>query len=407
MREVKANLGRVAAVRALMEVEEGAFVEEELPHYLPEKPKDRALAWYLALGTLRRRAEVDAALRPLLRQPLMSMDPPVRAVLRVSTFEALFARTARHAVVHQAVEVARMTGAGRASGLINAVIRRVEPSAQRIDEKWNLPPWLASRWADRYGKAAGEWAERNAEAPPLFIVATPEFAEHLREEGYGVRTAMAAGEKLEGVWKVIGAGRVEELPGYDEGEFWVMDAGSAYMADLVQGRGTVLDTCAAPGGKSMWLASKGATVFATDKNPERLARLKENAKRVKQTVRTRPWDWMSEPVENLFDSVIVDAPCSALGMLRRHPEIKWRRTEEDIFSVARKQARILYNASKCVADGGELVYIVCSPEPEEGPDIVRYFLRRNPQFRLAEERTTAPPQGDEEGLYGARMVLDN
>jgi 16S rRNA (cytosine967-C5)-methyltransferase len=165
------------------------------------------------------------------------------------------------------------------------------------------------------------------------------------------------------------AGRVDNLPGYAEGRWWVMDPAAVAVADLVPDVPIVLDTCAAPGGKSLRLAARGIRVQATDLDATRLDRLVENANRVGLHVEPRVHDWSVAPMPGQWPAVIVDAPCTALGLVRRHPELRWRRTEADVRAAHERQKRILRNAATVVAPGGTLVYAVCSPEPEEGPDV--------------------------------------
>jgi 16S rRNA (cytosine967-C5)-methyltransferase len=408
-----ANPGRVAAVRALIEVEKGGHVEEALARVAPPSPQDRRLAWFVALGVLRKRAHVDAALRPFLQRPLASLDAPVRAVLRAGAFEKLYARTPAHAVVHQTVEVAAIVGAKRATGLVNAVLRRVsEPTGLSRAEELDHPDWLVERWTARYGvEATDAWCRKNGEPPPLIVVANGDaeaLATAFREQGLTVAEVALRGKVLPDVLRVDGLeGAVTQLPGFEEGRFWVMDAASVAVADLVGPREglRVLDACAAPGGKAFRLAARGATVLATDREA-RLQPLIESAKRLSLPVAWKAWDWTQGPLPGApsFDVVFVDAPCTGLGTVRRHPEVRWRRQPQDVLAMPATQGPILAAAATHVAAGGALVYAVCSPEPEEGPQVVQTFLSANPGFTLAAEVATAPPEGDEDAFYGARMV---
>lgn len=407
---VRANPGRVAAARALVRVDEGQHLEDALGELLPQGP-DRALGWFLAFGVMRHRARVDAALRPHLRQPIEVMDAPVRAVLRLGAFEKLHARTRPHAVVHQAVEVTRALSVGRASGLVNAVLRRVTAHdelsrAERLDH----PAWLVARWDARYGPEATErWCLANAEPPPLTIVLRDaSVLERLREAGLELSPARAGGRTIDDAWRVEGhTGPVPSLPGFEEGHLWVQDASSVLVADLVgAGEGSrVLDACAAPGGKTFRMASRGAHVTSVDVSETRLARIAEGARRLGLPVELRTHDWTRGPLAEAgqFDAVLVDAPCTGLGTVRRHPEIRWRRVESDIPHAAARQKVFLEHASVHVRPGGVLVYAVCSAEPEEGEDIVREFLRAHPEFVLEEQVVTAPPTDDEDAFQAARL----
>lgn len=406
----RANPGRVAAARALVRADEGHHLEDALAELLPHGP-DRGLGWFLAFGVMRHRGQVDAALRPHLRQPLEGLDAPVRAVLRLGAFEKLHARTQPHAVVHQAVEVARALSAGRASGLVNAILRRVEtPRALSRADRLDHPAWLVARWDARYGPEATErWCLANAEPPPLTVVTRDVgAADALRAAGLELSPARAAGRPIPGAFRVAGhAGPVPSLPGFEAGHLWVQDASSALVADLVgAGEGTrALDACAAPGGKTFRMASRGAHVTAVDASEHRLARVAEGARRLGLAPALRAHDWTQGPAPELgtFDAVLVDAPCTGLGTVRRHPEIRWRRVESDVARAAVRQRAILEGASAHVRPGGALIYAVCSAEPEEGEALVRAFLADHPEYELEEQIATAPPADDEDAFQAARL----
>jgi 16S rRNA (cytosine967-C5)-methyltransferase len=415
---------RVAALRSLIASERGRHIEDALAREVPERVADRGMAWHLALGVLRRRASIDAALRPALSQPLSAIEPEVRAVLRMGAFELLHAGTPPHAAVHEAVEAGRGIGVGRASSLINAVLRRVDGSAPRTPaEAVDLPGWLWDRWTARYGESAARaWATAMAAPPPLVIVARSDddaekIATRYPEAGIALRPARAMGAVVPRAFELLGRaaddgeldaiGRIEALPGYRSGAFWVQDAASASMADLVpRGAVSVLDACAAPGGKSLRMASAGHTVLPVDAEADRLERLTGSAKRVGFALEPRVHDWTQGPMPRIgrFDAVLVDAPCTGLGTARRHPEIKWARSPLDPGAAALKQRVILAATAQHVAPGGCLIHVVCSAEPEEGSGVVSDFLSRHPEFRLDEERCSAPPTDGEDGFYGARMV---
>lgn len=408
-----ANPGRVAAATALVAVDRGAHVEEALPPLLPDAPHDRALAWHLALGVLRRRASVDAALRPHLRQPLDDLDAEVRAALRVGAYELLHARTPRHAAVDQAVEVARALWAGRASGLVNAVLRRAElPADLSRADALDHPAWLVARWDARYGEdATTAWCEANQEPPPLCLATAgdvDDLLDALKASGVEAAPATAGGAVVDGVVRLEGpVGRVELLPGFEQGNWWVQDAASAWMADLVPGDArSVLDACAAPGGKTFRLAAAGREVIAVDVSDNRLRRLDDGLRRLGLRARVVGHDWTAGPHRELgtFDAVLLDAPCTALGTVRRHPEIRWRRGPFDPSNAARTQAAMIRSAAAHVRPGGALVYVVCSPEPEEGPEVVDAFLAEHPGWTLDVVRTTAPPQAGEDAFWGARLI---
>jgi 16S rRNA (cytosine967-C5)-methyltransferase len=402
----RANPGRVGAARALLDVERGGRVEDALERHAPAGGIDRGLAWFLALGGLRRRGGVDAALRERLSQPIAALDEEVRVALRLGAFEKLYGRAADHAVVSQWVEVVRVIGGGRASGLVNAVLRRVEPARRpTAAEALDHPAWLVHRWMRRYGPGATEaWCRRDAGEPPLFVVLRDAAA----KAGLVAAGLDVVDTDVAGVLRVGGhAGSVTSLPGFVEGQLWVQDLASVKVADLagdVAGK-RVLDACAAPGGKAFRLLSRGAVVTATDREEARLALLRDTAARLGFEPEVAVHDWEAGGVgDRRWDVVLVDAPCTGLGTTRRHPDIRWRRNVDDIGRMAQRQEAIVENALRHVARGGVLVYAVCSPEPEEGPDVVRAVLARHPEWRLDAELSTAPPREDEDAFYGARLV---
>ena len=276
-------------------------------------------------------------------------------------------RTPPHAAVDQAVEVARALDSAHAAGFVNAVLRRAEvPHEGSV--ALGFPAWLVERWEGRIGREALiAYAAACAEPAPIHVVA--------REDAAGVAQAFhKAGVVVvpvaEGVFRLPArAGRVDALPGFAEGRWWVMDPAAVAVVDLVPDVPVVLDTCAAPGGKSLRLAARGMRVQATDLEPGRLDRLQENAARVGLAVDARVHDWSVAPMPGQWPAVLVDAPCTALGLVRRHPELRWRRTEADVRAAHERQKRILRNAATVVAPGGCIVYAVCSPEPEEGVEV--------------------------------------
>jgi 16S rRNA (cytosine967-C5)-methyltransferase len=413
-RKSRANAGRIAAARALVAVDEGEHVEDVLAQRAPADGPDRALAWHIALGVLRHRGQVDAALAVSLSRPLENLDPGVRAALRVGAFERMFSRTPPHAAVDQAVELARALGCGRASGMVNAVVRRAElpKDLGRVDSL-NHPAWLIDRWTKRYGaEITDAWCAANNAPAPLVLVTTGDPAElqtKLEEIGATVAPVVLHGTTLEGALRVTGQhGRVENLPGYHTGEWWVQGAASIAVADLVpRSAHRVLDACAAPGGKTFRLAVRGHEVYSVDVAEERLDMLEQSARRLRTKTRVRQHDWESGPMDRdeLFDAVLVDAPCTGLGVLRKHPEIRWRREPNDPNRASRRQSRVLCNAAFHVKSGGCLVYAVCSPEPEEGIQVVEAFLRQNERYQLETKFSTAPPEGDEDGFFAARLRL--
>jgi len=419
------NPGRVAAGRVLMACDAGRHADLELRRRAPEAPDDRALAWHLVYGVLRHRGELDALIRSVSGRRLKKIDPPALTALRLGLYELRYARTRPHAAVDQAVRLTARLGGARARNFVNAVLRRSQAAeAVAPTATVNHPDWLVDRWTARLGpEGAATWCAANDREAPLSLVARddPEgVAAALRAGGVSVRPGEAGGEPVPGCWLIDDhRGSPTSLPGFSEGAWWVMDPAAAATADWlqIQPGERALDVCAAPGGKSLRMAAAGAEVVATDRSPERLERLSENAARVGRdglSIRAAAVDWLEADDDAItsavgaepFDAVLVDAPCTGLGTLRRHPEIRWRRLPTDPAAMALRQLPILERAAERVKPGGRLVYAVCSAEPEEGAEVVQAFLEDTAGFTLEAALELAPPSGDEDAFYAARLRRD-
>ena len=329
---------RVAAARGLLAVETGEHLQVEGP-----------LARHIALGVLRHRGQLDRQLERVGR-PVEQLDAPVRAALRVGLFELNFSRTPDHAAVDQAVQLVRRLKAGRASGYVNAVLRKCVGQALDEDPTLNYPTWLVQRWGERLKDVDAYCAQLNLPAP-LALAGDTSMLD--ARPGPVERTAL-----------LDDAGAVPALPGFEDGAWWVMDPAAAAVADLVP-VGRVLDACAAPGGKTLRLLSNGCQVVAADRSKNRLSRLKQNLRRCGHDLDVRKVDWEERALDERFPAVLVDAPCTGLGTTRRHPEIRWTRQPTDPLAMGIRQENILRMASRCVEPGGALIYAVCSTEPEE------------------------------------------
>ncbi|MFH1469386.1 MAG: transcription antitermination factor NusB [Pseudomonadota bacterium] len=407
---------RHAALRALQRVGQGARSELALATEAPADARDRALCWHLVCGTLQHRGELDFLIERLAKRPITRIEPLILDLLRMALFELRCGRAPAHAVVHQAVALARAGGQPWAAGFVNAVLRahgRADISLPELASS-NHPAWLLERWMARYGRdAALAWARRNNEPAPLCVALhrDPDGARRALEgQGLELVPATAAGEPIAGLWWIHGpTGPVEDLPGAGR-DFWVQDPAAAAVVDLLDAEpgARVLDACAAPGGKTLRLASQGAEVLAVDRSPARLDTLRAALHQAGLGAEVALHDWTVGPLPGgeapaLFDGVLVDAPCTGLGTTRRHPEIRWRREEADLTRAAALQLRILLATARHVAPGGALVYAVCSPEPEEGEGVVADFLRERTGFALERTWSSAPPRGDEDAFWGARL----
>ena len=327
--------------------------------------RDRALARKLVATTLRRLGQIDALIAHCLERPLPRKAAAAHDLLRLGVCQLVFLETPPHAAVDSVVGLAEKRGQGPHKGLINAVLRRLAEEGPGLAgaqdaPRLNTPPWLWESWRATYGAATCRRiaAAHLAEAP--LDVSVKADAEIWAERLGGV--VLATG----GVRRRAG-GRVETLPGYAEGAWWVQDAAAALPVKLlgdVEGR-SVVDLCAAPGGKAAQLAAAGARVTAVDRSPARLERLRENMARLglhMETVNADAADWRPEKPA---DAVLLDAPCTATGTIRRHPDIARLKTPDDVAALGGVQARLLEAAAAMVRPGGLVVYGVCSLQPEE------------------------------------------
>ncbi|MPY72964.1 MAG: methyltransferase domain-containing protein [Alphaproteobacteria bacterium] len=339
--------------------------------------RDRAFARLLAATVLRRLGEVDAALAPLLERPLAPGAARVMNALRIGAAQRLFLDTPPHAAVDTTVRLldGRLSGF---KGLANAVLRKVAAPAETLDAaRLDTPDWLWRSWVSAHGKeaAAGIAAAHLAE-PPLDLTVARD-AETWRERLQA--TLLPTGS----LRRPIG-GDPSALPGYDEGAWWVQDAAAALPARLlgpIAGR-RVIDLCAAPGGKTAQLAAAGAEVTAVDRSPARLARLGENLRRLRLDAQVVEADAATWRPDRPADAVLLDAPCTATGTIRRHPDIARIKTPGDVARMPAVQDRLLRAAVEMTAPGGCLVYATCSLQPEEGPDRIAALLREGAPVRL-------------------------
>jgi 16S rRNA (cytosine967-C5)-methyltransferase len=342
--------------------------------------RDRALARALIGVVLRRLGTLRHIVASFVERGLPAQAPQVETALLVGAAQILFLDVPDHAAVDLAVRLVQADRhAARFAGLVNAVLRRVtrEGAAQlaALDPvALDTPDWLLARWSKNYGEdTARAIAGASGREPALDL--TVKHDPHqwaARLDGRVLPT---------GTVRMIAHGPVTALPGFADGEWWVQDAGAALPALLfgkVAGR-RVADLCAAPGGKTAQLAAAGAEVTAVDRAPARLERLRQNLSRLKLTadlVCADATTWMPDRAD--FDAVLLDAPCTATGTIRRHPDLPWLKRESDIAPLAGLQTRLIEHALALTRPGGTLVYCTCSLEPEENEEVVAALLSRAP-----------------------------
>ena len=346
------------------------------PPFTDLSPRERAWARGLAATAFRRLGSIDAALASRLQKP---PPPEVTAILRIGAAQLLFRDTPAFAAVSTCVELATEANPTRPfKGLINAVLRGLARDGLPAQApEADLPPWLAARWRAAYGETTtAALAARLAEDPPTDLTT--------RDPGSG--SALAAELEAEvlpgGTLRTWRRGDLPGWPGFEDGSWWVQDAAAAIPARILNAQPgeTVLDLCAAPGGKTLQLAATGARVVALDRSAQRLRRLSENLARTGLEAEVAVADAAGWSDTRRFDAVLLDAPCTSTGTFRRHPDVIWGSRPGDIAKLAAVQARLLDSAADRVKPGGRLVYCVCSLEPEEGEAQAQGFLQRRPDF---------------------------
>ena len=395
--------------------------------------RDRALMRRLVATILRRLGTLGHLLSRLLDRGVPTDAPRAQSALLIGAAQILWMDVPDHAAVDLSVRLVQSDRrAAKYAGLVNAVLRRCAREGQPlIDEvkakTLDVPEWLLARWIAHYGETvARDIALAISHEPSLDITvkSDPEqWASRLHGETLPTGTV-----------RTLLQGSVKMLPGFAEGQWWVQDAAAALPARLfgdVAGK-SIADLCAAPGGKTAQLVHAGARVTAVDRSPARMARLRDNLTRLSmeaETVVADAAEWQGAKSGESFDGILIDAPCTSTGTIRRHPDVAWLRLEADIGALAALQKRLLQRAVALLRPGGTLVYCTCSLEPEEGEQAIAALLASEPAMRRApieagevaglQEILTAdgdlrtlpchlphpdPRLGGLDGFYAARLV---
>ncbi len=404
---------RALAIQVLSRVEStDAYLNVVLDHQLAasplDDPRDAGFVTELCYGATRRRLTLDHAILKFADRGLDKLEIRVLAALRVGAYQIFFSRVPARAAVSETVEALKSIGLTRAAGFVNAILRKLStlekpPLPPESDPVKHLaireshPEWLVSRWSRQFGPERAEaMLVADNQAPPVVIRANSSkitrdgLLARLREAGIAAEPTQLSPQGI--VLPPIG--KIEDVLGFDEGLWQVQDEAAQLVgvfAAVPEGA-KVLDVCAAPGGKANHLAERHE-VLAVDLHANKLRKIEAEAKRlgVDARIRTLAHDATQPFSEELgeFHVVMVDAPCTGLGTLRRHPELRYRRSAEDVDRLAALQRNILEQAQEKVAPGGLLVYAVCSVDSQEGPDQIEMFLRSHPEF------TAEPPRSPE------------
>lgn len=356
----------------------------QAPDFNGLEPRDRAFARLVSATTLRRRGQIDAVMTKFMQRPLPDAALPARLILETAVAQLVFLGTKPHAAVSGAVDLAKSRrDTDRFSGLINAVLRKVVTQGKAVADATplaaNLPAWLRESWMKAYGRETLEGiAAAAVKAPPLDLT--------LRDTSEADRWAEKLGMSVlpTGTLRKTEIGDITALTGFEEGHWWAQDAGAAIPARLlnVKPGEAVLDLCAAPGGKTMQLAATGADVTALDASPKRMKRVEENLERTGLSAHCITDDGQSWGESESFDAILLDAPCSATGTLRRRPDAAWIKNSEDVQSLQPIQNALFRNAARLLKPGGRMVICTCSLQPEEGERWLESGLKRHERLSV-------------------------
>lgn len=434
---------RERACAVLREAEQGAFADRLLEEARRDLDgRDRAFLLELVYGVLRNRTRIDWLLDRYSAQPVDGTDAWTRNILRLAAYQILFLdKVPPSAAVDTATELAKRHG--RKPGYVNGLLRTIarnkntlplpdaDDPAARLSILYSHPLWLVQRWIDRFGIPQTEEALRRNNLPAPLCIRTntlkgtrSELAALLTSQGATVRLTGFSPVGLE----VLSSPGITALQAYQDGWFMVQDEAAQLVGLLVAPRpgDTVLDACAAPGGKATHLAEQmqnQGSVVALDNDQERIRRIEQNTRRLGITI-VRPLcgDAAAFRGEGLYDRVLIDAPCSGLGVLRRHPDGRWTKTLRSIREKRDIQQGTLQNCASMAKPGGCVVYSTCSTENEENEDIINHFLRQNTgHFALENPLTfipsaahslvdargffrTFPTSTDVDGFFAARLI---
>lgn len=399
---------RQLAMQVLIKVsDQDAFSHIALDQVLKSHPgldpRDRGFITEVVYGTIQHKRLIDFNLQPFLKQDIAKLDSWVRELFRLSFYQLMFLdRVPERAVVHESVELAKQLGHKGIVGMMNGVLRNflrapkasldsIQDPTERLAVRTSHPDWLVTRWIEQYGwDQAVNICEANNEHPDTTVRVNSlkstrdDLLLQLEKEGFVVEKTVQSEEGI----RFKAGGNVTQSRLFQQGYFTVQDESSMLIAPLLQPEPgmRVLDACAAPGGKATHLAelmNNQGDVVANDIHAHKETYIQESANRlgitILNTIVSDAQD-LDKHAIGLFDRILVDAPCTGFGVIRRKPDLKWAKTKKDIKEIAHLQYRILEKVAPLLKSGGQLVYSTCTLEKEENQDVLDHFLKKQPSF---------------------------
>ena len=340
-------------------------------HFSKLTSEDKSFCRLLVSTTLRNLTSIDSLLKKFLSKPLDKTPLKVLMILRINIAQSFFLKTPDHAVVNTSVELCGKKWKGLINGVSREILRNKTKANKYLDDSNKVPNWLLNRWKKDWKKNYSNIISGHLVLnPPIDIHVknnTDQWAKKLRGEKIGNNSI-----------RLYRSGLISKLDGYEEGEWWVQDYSSQIPVALlnIKDKDEVLDLCAAPGGKTAQLISLGAKVTSVDDNKKRILRLEQNLKRLNYNASIKNEDIKNFSSDKSWSKIILDAPCSSTGTLRKNPEIMYQKKEEDIFSLAKLQSDLLDASWRLLKKDGILVYCTCSLEKEEGEYQIENFIKR-------------------------------
>jgi 16S rRNA (cytosine967-C5)-methyltransferase len=424
---------RRIALEALMKVEQGGAYSNLLLNQLFRQhptldPRDRNLITEIVYGTIQHQRLIDFYLQPFIKKSLDQLEQWVKQLLRLSMYQLLFLdRVPERAVVHEAVEISKILGHRGITGMVNGVLRnflrspkasfeQIKDPLERLAVRTSHPTWLVQRWEKQFGlETATNICEENNRSPQITIRVNrlkgsrEQVKGLLTQEGFEVEETSQAQDGL----RILSGGNVAQTHLFQEGFFTIQDESSMLIAPLLdpQPGMKVLDACAAPGGKTTHLAEymkNEGKLVAVDLHPHKEKLVQANVKRLGTSIvetlvsDARKLDDQFKPE---FDRILLDAPCSGFGVIRRKPDVKWKKEEKDIAQIAEVQVGLLSKVSTLLKENGQLVYSTCTLDREENQGVVDRFLSEHPHFSVVEGSTQQilPQHFGSDGFYMTKL----